>query len=203
MITLALDTSTTVGSIAILQDDQLLAEETFTRDGLFPALEKLKHPQPDRIIVGVGPGSFTGIRAGIAAAKGLALPRKLPVIGVSSFDALALTALPQMPPDCELICVLTDARRGELYCAFYNRTGQRQGDIRIAQLESFADAVHAPIWFVSSDIEQFRATLRESLGGFALVCSEPIYPRAALLTGNSLPLEPLYLRETDYKKFGG
>src|SRR5881628_2142239 len=118
MITLALDTSTARGSVALLHDDRPLAEETFPRGpvvaasvsdasqtaagtaaatttNLFDALRHLpfEPAQLDLIVVGLGPGSFTGIRGGIAAAKGLALPRSLPIKGVSSFDALALTAL--------------------------------------------------------------------------------------------------------------
>jgi tRNA threonylcarbamoyl adenosine modification protein YeaZ len=114
MITLAIDTSTARGAVAVLRDDQPLAEEHFARDGLFAALAKLNPGKFDAIAVGVGPGSFTGIRAGIAAAKGLALPGGLPVKAVCSFDAIALTALPRMPRDCPQLCVLCDARRDEI-----------------------------------------------------------------------------------------
>src|SRR3989442_1199242 len=90
MLTLAIDTSTARGSVALLRDEQPVAEETFERDGLFAALQRLNPSHFDLIVVGTGPGSFTGIRAGIAAAKGLALPQGRPVKAVSSFDALAL-----------------------------------------------------------------------------------------------------------------
>ena len=117
MITLAMDTSTRQGSVAVLDDDRLVAAETFLRDGLFDAIAQLKPGAFELLVVGVGPGSFTGIRAGLAAAKGLALPRAVPIRAVSSFDALALTALPQMPRDCQQLCVVGDARRGgDLFC---------------------------------------------------------------------------------------
>src|SRR5712671_17399 len=109
MITLALDTSAAVGSVALLRDDKPLAEESFRRDRgphtsdqhLFSAIErvlaaqKLSARDVELIAVGIGPGSFTGIRVGIAAAKGLALPQSRPIQAASSFDALALTALPK------------------------------------------------------------------------------------------------------------
>jgi tRNA threonylcarbamoyladenosine biosynthesis protein TsaB len=206
MITLAIDTSTACGAVALLRDDQSVAEEAFERDGLFRALQGLNPGNFDLIVVGVGPGSFTGIRAGIAAAKGLALQRRLPVKAVSSFDALALTALPQMPRDCQQMCVLRDARRDEVYFALYERDGQRAGEIRIASLESIADDMHNPFWFVSPEIERFRQALTEVFGGFASTCDHPVYPSAAALgrigstRETKLPLEPIYLREAEYKK---
>lgn len=206
MITLAIDTSTTRGAATVLHDDRPVAEEFFGRDGLFGALEKLQPGPLDSIVVGVGPGSFTGIRAGLAAAKGLALPRRLPVQAVSSFDALALTALPQLPRDCPQLCVLCDARRDEIYFALYDRAGQPTHPCRLGPLEAIADEIHNPIWFVSPEIEKYRESLRETFGGFATICEQPVFPRATALgwigraRESKLPLEPIYLRETDYKK---
>jgi tRNA threonylcarbamoyl adenosine modification protein YeaZ len=193
MNTLAIDTSTPRGSVAFLGN-----EIAFERGGLFTAIQKLRPGNYDEIIVGVGPGSFTGIRAGIAAAKGLALPRRVPILPACSFDAIALTALPGMPRDCPQMCVLGDARRDEVYFAFYDRTGQCTQDCRIAALESIE--LHNPIWFVSSEVEKYRDALRETFGGFASACEAPVFPRAAALRPAELPLEPIYLRETDYKK---
>ena len=76
--------------------------------------------------------------------------------GVSSFDALALTAMPKMPPDCPQMCVLGDARRGEVYYGLYDREGQRLKECRIATLEAIADEIHNPIWFVSPEMAEFE-----------------------------------------------
>jgi tRNA threonylcarbamoyl adenosine modification protein YeaZ len=190
---LAIDTSTPRGSVAFAG-----REETFERGELFTALQKLNPTGFDQIIVGVGPGSFTGIRAGIAAAKGLALPGKLPIVAACSFDAIALTALPQMPRDCPQLCVLGDARRDEVYFAFYDRQGRRTGECRIGALEMIE--VHNPIWFVSAEMEKYRDALRGIFGGFASVCHEPVFPSAAALRPEKLPLEPIYLRKTDYRR---
>jgi len=182
MITLAIDTSTARGSVALLDGDRLIVEEIFERDGIFDAIGKLKPGNFDLILVGVGPGSFTGIRAGLAAAKGLALPRAVPIRAVSSFDALALTALPEMPTEYRRMCVHADARRGEIYFALYDRTGKSIIPCRIGTRESVTGELRESTWWVSAP---------------------PVYPRAALLAQVApveLPLEPIYLRETEYRK---
>jgi tRNA threonylcarbamoyladenosine biosynthesis protein TsaB len=224
MITLAIDTSTPRGAAALLRDDKPLAEEAFDRsqagESLFDASARLlaKHqlgmPDIGLLAVGLGPGSFTGIRAGIAAAKGLALPRKLPIKGASSFDALALTALAKMPRDCPQLCVLGDARRNEIYYALYDREGRRVKDCRIATLEAVADEIHHPIWFVSSEIERYKNDLVTLLGGFASIAETPVFPSAAAVgwlafhrfrdDGNrgDENAEPIYLRTPQYKTVG-
>jgi tRNA threonylcarbamoyladenosine biosynthesis protein TsaB len=226
MITVALDTSTARGAVALLREEQPLAEEVFQRaehcsratQNLFSAIdtllarEKLTPQAIGLIAVGTGPGSFTGIRAGIAAAKGLALARALPIKAVSSFDALALTAQSRLPPDCVQLCVVADARRDEIYYAIYDANGQRETPIRIGTFEEIAFGLRNPIWFVSAEIEKFRASIAEAFGGFGSVCEPALFPSAAALgwlavrqfraSGNvgDQQLEPIYLREPQYRK---
>ncbi|HUJ09783.1 MAG TPA: tRNA (adenosine(37)-N6)-threonylcarbamoyltransferase complex dimerization subunit type 1 TsaB [Verrucomicrobiae bacterium] len=222
MITLAIDTSTPRGAVALLRDDKPLAEEVFDRSqsgqNLFDVAAKLLAvcglgaKDLGLLGIGLGPGSFTGIRAGIAAVKGIALPCHLPTKGVSSFDALTLTVLPKIPPDCPQMCVLGDARRGEVYYALYDRTGRRLKDCQIAMLEAIADEIHNPIWFVSSEMDRFQNDLTALFGGFASVCKEPVFPSASAVgllaarafheagnRGDENP-EPIYLRRPAYKK---
>jgi tRNA threonylcarbamoyl adenosine modification protein YeaZ len=204
MITLALDTSTDRGAVALLQDGAPLREVCFDRhldEGLFPALQQLGMQSFDEIAVGLGPGSFTGVRAGIAAAKGLAFPRQLPVRGVSSFDALALAAVSQMPADCELICVLADARRGEVCYRFYNRAGIPQGTHQLGGLENIADAVHDPIWFIGAEIGRYAESIGNVFGGFGVVSPAPHFPSATAVgrLAKELVLEPIYLRQPQYR----
>jgi len=192
MIILALDTSTPRGSVALLRDNDALASETFERaragDGLFDAIDtvlrraSVSPAEIGMFAVGLGPGSFTGIRAAIAAARGLALPGARPIKGVSSFDAIALTALSKIPADATGLCVQCDARRGELYYALYDRNGEPRGGCRIGSAETKTGT-----WVISPD------------NGF--------YPdavmvgRLAQLRGSDR-LEPIYLRAPDYRQSG-
>jgi tRNA threonylcarbamoyladenosine biosynthesis protein TsaB len=171
----------------------MIGEQTFARqksaDGLFDAIAALcSGIVPDLIAVGLGPGSFTGVRAGIAAARGLALPRHTPIKGVSSFDALALTALPLMPADAMVLCVLADARRGEVYNALYGRDGEPLRECRISSREQATEG-----WIVGSEVTPSAAML----GRLA---------RARFLADGCRGderLEPIYLRATDYRQAAG
>jgi tRNA threonylcarbamoyladenosine biosynthesis protein TsaB len=116
---LALDTSSPTLSCALMEDDRVLAQAEHPPPAkagdLLPfalgALGSLDEVQA--IAVGLGPGSFTGLRVGLAAAKALAYARKLPLAGASSLRALALGAGPG------LICPALEARKGELFIALY------------------------------------------------------------------------------------
>lgn len=111
MRVLALDTSSPILSCALVEDDRVL-QETFHQgkagDLLPAALGSLEGVEG--IAVGIGPGSFTGLRVGLACAKSLAYARKLPIAGASSLRALAGPGL---------VCAALEARKGELFIALY------------------------------------------------------------------------------------
>jgi len=119
-----LDTSTPVTSVALLGDG---VERELHDDGerprhaqtLLPLLEQVvaDWSAVERLCVGVGPGGFTGLRLGIATARALSQALDLPVVPVSSLDALAA-------PHPGVVAALIDARRGELFAAVYE-DGQR------------------------------------------------------------------------------
>ena len=124
---LAIDTSTSRSCVAIIQDSQVLY--IGFRDGAtahgpsLPALvqEALTVSDIDEVVVGMGPGPFTGLRVGIAFAQSFALAREIPVRGVCSLDAIAA----QVTENDFIITV--DARRKEVYWARYTnamRVGQ-------------------------------------------------------------------------------
>jgi len=129
---LALDTSSPTTAVAIVDGQRVLAEDDSAseeRHGavLLPRIEAQLHAAGlplqalELIAVGLGPGSFTGLRVGVATAKGLALATSLPVRGVSTLEALALPLLEH----AERALVVLDAGRDELYAAAYARAGAR------------------------------------------------------------------------------
>jgi len=128
---LGIDTATSCGSIGLIDDDAVVAEYAFDRDEtpsaqLVPAIQallqeaRLDLAEIDGIAVTLGPGSFTGLRVGLSAVKGLALAVEKPVAGVPTLDALA-SQLPFTPS--LIICPIVDARKDEVYTALYKQGG--------------------------------------------------------------------------------
>lgn len=126
MLLLAIDTTTNVCSAALGEEDKLWAEITTNTkkthsQRLMPAVQTLlseagvDKKQLQGIAVALGPGSFTGIRIGVATARGLSQGLGIPVIGVMTLDALA-EGCGFIP---KLICPLLDARREQVYTCFY------------------------------------------------------------------------------------
>jgi tRNA threonylcarbamoyl adenosine modification protein YeaZ len=138
---LAIDTSTSRSCVVIIKDSQVLYSGF--RDGAtahgpsLPALvqEALAVSDVDEVVVGMGPGPFTGLRVGIAFAQSFALAREIPVRGVCSLDAIAA----QVTEKDFIITV--DARRKEVYWARYT-DGARVGEPAV---DFPADVLGAPI----------------------------------------------------------
>lgn len=125
-ISLAIDTSTSRTAVAVVDQGALLwhgyLDGAMAHGHSLPSLVStaLKSTsQIDQVVVGMGPGPYTGLRVGIAFARTFALARKIPIIGVCSLDAIAAVV-------CEMddFIVATDARRKEIYWAQY-RAGIR------------------------------------------------------------------------------
>lgn len=123
---LALDSSGLVASVALLEDDTLIAEYTTNykkthSQTLLPMLDEIKKmtdldlKSVDVIALAAGPGSFTGLRIGSATAKGLALALNKPIAAVPTLDAMAANLYGVE----KLICPLMDARRSQVYTGLY------------------------------------------------------------------------------------
>ncbi len=126
MLTLGIDTTATAASCALVQDGELLGELNI-RIGLqhsrtlMPMIQSLfqccniSFDQVDRLAVTVGPGSFTGVRIGVSAIKGLAFPKNLPCVGLSTLEILAHS----LPQTDAIICPVMDARCNQVYNALF------------------------------------------------------------------------------------
>lgn len=149
MITLALDTSTARASVAVLRDAQLLAERWVDAprsqtEELIELVDaalreaRLVIGDVDEVVVGVGPGPFTGLRVGIVTGVMLAAGLDVPVHGVLSLDACAAAVLAESSPT-EPFTVTIDAKRGEVFWARYAPDGTRlDGPAVDADVEGFA-----------------------------------------------------------------
>ncbi len=188
MTILAIDTTTDIASVAIRRNGVTLSEEVMvTADGQSHVIYAMVRASLDKAGVGlseidcfasaVGPGSFTGVRICLAAAKGLADAMGKPVAGISNLRALASfgTAALRNP--------IIDARRGQIYSAVYS-----------SQLEVVSDEIvtAADSWRVEAGVEQIVS--KEPLAAAIALCAEMDGPGkwmdAALLDAN-------YVRRAD------
>lgn len=154
----------------------------------------------DRIGVTVGPGSFTGIRVGLATARGLALAAGKPVVGVSTLEAIAREASTDKP-----FMVALDARRGELYTQLYDVNHSAISDpqlLTIAEATTALTAALKPQVFGSGApllAEAQPSAAIQVLGLTAYPDIENVARITAVTAAQSEPPKPLYLRAPDAK----
>lgn len=195
MLTLAFDTATRVATCALVRDGEVLGERTSRAVSVLEdahglcADAGLGPRDIDRLAVGVGPGSFTGLRIGLAAARGLALALDLPVAGVSTLDALEAGAPGALP--------LIDAGRREVFTLVHGAPAC----VSPEELDLEPGAV-----VVGDGALRYRAALEARGAVVPPDESELHLPRArfhaALATryGPAELVEPLYLRVPDAER---
>lgn len=191
MITLAIETSTNRGSIALLNGAELLYSEEFAADRslgslLFKPLEKALGlvPRIDQIAIGLGPGSYSGVRIAISAAIGLSASRGARLVGLPS-----LLAFPTSAPAYQAI---GDARRNSFYFAEISQRECVEGPVLLSP-EDLATRLAQPKQpvFAAAEIEAFpqAALAFPSAEILARLAAEG---KGILAEG---ALEPIYLRD--------
>jgi tRNA threonylcarbamoyladenosine biosynthesis protein TsaB len=195
VLTLAFDTATGVATSALVDDGEVLGERASRAQTLLEDVDALlrqggAHPRDiGALAVGIGPGSFTGVRIGLAAARGLALALDVQGAGVSTLDALAAGAAGALP--------VVDARRQEVF----SFVGGVPAAIAPAEL-----AVEPGTVCVGDGAVRYREVLEQKGAVVPPDGDERHLPRArfhAALAGELGPvdlIEPMYLRVPDAVK---
>jgi tRNA threonylcarbamoyladenosine biosynthesis protein TsaB len=178
VIVLGINTSTREGSVALMSDKVLISEHILNvgvthSERLLPAISWLLQeagidfPELSGIAVTVGPGSFTGLRIGLASAKGLALASSLPLVGVPTLEAMARNL-----PFCRYpICPLLNARKGEVYWALYQFEGEELIQVEkeaASPPEGVANRVREKTVFVGDGAADYARQIKGILGQRAL-----------------------------------
>ncbi len=178
MMILGIETSTKTGSVAVASDTGVVAQyslniETTHSERLLSTVDRVLADTGrviadlDGLAVAIGPGSFTGLRIGLATVKGLALASGKPVAAVPTLHALAAN----LPYARHAVCPLLDARKGEVYAALF----RHEDDIlvqdmpeTVLSLAQLASRVRGKTIFTGEGALLFRAELEKLLGDAAL-----------------------------------
>lgn len=216
---LALESATLTGGAALLDGDRLVGETTLSialthSERMMAVVDRLLQdcqwtPKDlEGLAVSVGPGSFTGLRVGIATVKGLALALSLPVAPVPTLDALAAA----LPFASAPVCPLLDARKGEVYCSLYRWRGDvmtREWDYLALPPETAVARLPTPVIVLGDGVASCRPHLARL--GADVMEAPPARRRpspgavaelghALLVAGKGIEAEavtPLYLRPSE------
>ncbi len=219
-ILLTIQTASPSGSLAITDGERLLAEinldvRSTPTEWLLQSIEDLlvraNLAKGDFDAIGVvrGPGSFTGLRVGLATAKGLSLAIGCPLLGISSLQCLAM----QLPFASLPVCVMLDARKQEVYTALYNWEGGYPHPVaeeRVIKPEILLTEITGETLFVGNGALVYRSLIVRQLAGRAHFAPAFLnLPRAAAAAAIALhewetgrtfsadELMPSYLRPSD------
>ncbi|MDQ3417747.1 MAG: tRNA (adenosine(37)-N6)-threonylcarbamoyltransferase complex dimerization subunit type 1 TsaB [Acidobacteriota bacterium] len=223
MLILALDTTTRAGSVALLRSDALGGDAVLYEQSGDPALTHGQRLPGDLIeacavagvqisdvelfAVAAGPGSFTGLRIGIATMQGLAMARGGRIVPVSTLEAIAVAA----PPGPARIAAWMDAQRGEVFAQVFERGDGRARPLSEAIAARPSDALeHHREWVSGAGFEgdgavRYRADIERGLGDVRVAAVVPHLAIAiARIAGGSpdravLPhaVIPIYVRKPD------
>jgi tRNA threonylcarbamoyladenosine biosynthesis protein TsaB len=170
-----IETSTEVCSVALCKDNEVIALKE-NKEGLNHAklvtifvealLEeaKLDIKEIDAISISKGPGSYTGLRIGVSTAKGLCYGAQIPMIGINTLQAISVEAIKRAESiDKDTwFCPMIDARRMEVFCAFFDTNNKQQEDIKavIVDQDSFKEILNErKVVFFGNGAEKCKETI--------------------------------------------
>ena len=219
---LAIDTSSLNATVSVINDDKLLGEFTISNKNthsqiIMPMLDEMLKfagvdiDDIDVFATAIGPGSFTGLRIGIATAKALAQGGNKKIIGVSALEGLAENVY----EDGKIICPIIDARRNDVYNALYlnGECIEKERAINIESLLAEFKDEEKKIIFVGDGVLMHRELIIEKLGNKAQFASpSKIMAKASSIANIALrrainedyddiySLEPIYLRQSQAER---
>lgn len=214
MIILALDTASPICAVCLTRNGKMLAESseiigTGHAERLMPMVQDamaramLKYSDLDLVAVSIGPGSFTGVRTGLAAAKGFAQALNVPAVGISTLEAIAFEA--QKTAGNTALRVVIDAKRGEVHTQDFAADGMPEGaavllsqDDAKGGLGERALAGNGGILLQADAPVLLPGAATASIAVFAEIAENR---KTADI--NSLTIMPLYLRGADAKPQSG
>lgn len=216
---LALDTSSKIATIALLDNDELMGEYTLNHkkshsEKLMPMIEELlnscniKAKEIDVFAVSLGPGSFTGLRIGIATMATMAQALDKKIVGVPTLEALAYNLFNIK----SLICPIIDGQRNLVYTGLYQWIDGNMVEIMEQQIIDIDELINIlkeeeEIFFTGDGLERFSKKLQDGLGDqFAIPPSKLLIPSAASLAevakikiekNIKLDISPIYMRKSE------
>ncbi|UCE18802.1 MAG: tRNA (adenosine(37)-N6)-threonylcarbamoyltransferase complex dimerization subunit type 1 TsaB [Gemmatimonadota bacterium] len=220
MIVLGIETATLIEGVAVVDGDRVVAEHrshvgSTHAEHLVPTILQtlgaagFGMKEVDGIAISIGPGSFTGLRIGLSAVKGLSLARGIPVVAVPTLDGLAYHV-----PFCRYsVCPILDAKRHEVYTALYRTSEgvpERLTEPRAINPEDLVTEISEPTIFLGDGVPVYARLIREHLGSKAHFAPNHVglpSGSAIALLGHTLLIEgktvdiqsvqPFYIRKSD------
>ena len=225
MIVLSIDSATDAATAAVVSNDQILGEMNFANkkqhsvlimpmiDELLKSLD-LTIDDIEGFVISKGPGSFTGLRIGMATIKGLSLGSSKPYVSVSSLDSLAYNLYGANG----IVCPIMDALRENVYCGLYKfENGEMiklmdYDRLSLDELVSKLKEFNEPVYFVGDGTKKYGELLKNSLENCFFAPNNLNYTRASSLGELGIKLlsqgisddinisNPLYLRKSQAER---
>jgi tRNA threonylcarbamoyladenosine biosynthesis protein TsaB len=226
MIILSADTATNINTVAVCKDGELLAESV-ARCGRTHAERLLdtvtwvlqeagiRLEKVEALAISIGPGSFTGLRVGLATWKGLALGQNLPLVGVPT-----LAAMSRIPGPLEgIICPILDARMGEVFAAAYHMDGGKRRQVLpdcVARIETVTEQLKGDkVTMFGDGVGVYRKRIAASLPDIRFLPEILWAPRASAVAEeareildagcniDAAAVHPVYLRKSQAEQNRG